>query len=66
MTRVDSIGEHAQDALFTLVPVAVEELRSEQGINGPQGIAALVDGAWKDDEESRRFLEATLGSTKRP
>ncbi|MDP9378234.1 MAG: cell wall metabolism sensor histidine kinase WalK [Actinomycetota bacterium] len=62
---LEAISEHAQDVLFTTETVPVSELRAEQKITRPQGLEALVDAAWTDDEESRRFLEATLGETKR-
>ena len=56
------VPEHVQDPLFSIEPVSVERLRAEQGIHGPQGLAALVDPDWEDDEATRRYLEATLGS----
>jgi hypothetical protein len=63
--RLDPIPEPAQDPLFTDAPVPVAQLRADQEIAGPQGLAAFVDDEWTDDEESRRFLEATLGDTQR-
>jgi hypothetical protein len=62
---LDAIPEHAQDVLFTTETVPVSQLRAEQKITRPQGLEALVDEEWTDDEQSRRFLEATLGETKR-
>jgi hypothetical protein len=62
---LDAIPEHAQDPLFTEKPVPVAQLRAEQEIARPQGLAALVDDEWTDNEESRRFLEATLGESHR-
>jgi hypothetical protein len=61
ITRLDAIPEHTQDVLFTVETVALEQLLSEQQIDRPQGLEALVDDEWEDDEESRLFLEATLG-----
>jgi len=62
--RLDAIAEHAQDPLFTVEPVPLAQLRAEQNVGAPQGLAAFVDEEWTDDEESRRFLEATLGDTQ--
>lgn len=64
--RLDAIPEHAQDALFTVETIPVGQLRAEQEIEQPQGLDALVDETWEDDEESRLFLEATLGTTQSP
>lgn len=63
---LDPIAEYPQDALFTVETIPVDQLRAEQQITQPQGLGALVDEHWTDDEESRRFLEATLGVTQRP
>ena len=60
--KLEPIPEHVQDTLFTIDTVPVEQLQAEQHIDRPQGLDALVDLEWEDDEESRRFLEATLGS----
>jgi hypothetical protein len=59
--QLEPIPEHVQDRLFTFDTVSAEELRAEQHIDRPQGLDALVDPAWVDDDEGRRFLEATLG-----
>ena len=64
--RLDPIPEHEQEAFFTVEPISVTQLRAEQGIEWPQGLDALVDDTWEDDEESRLFLEATLGTTQSP
>jgi hypothetical protein len=60
--QLEPIPEHVQDTLFTVDTVPAEQLRAEQHIDRPQGLDALADPEWKDDEEGRRFLEATLGS----
>jgi hypothetical protein len=64
ITRLEPIPEHTQDVLFTVATVPLEQLLTEQQIDRPQGLDALVDEHWEDDEESRLFLEATLGSTR--
>jgi hypothetical protein len=63
ITRLEPIPEHTQDVLFTVETVSLEQLLTEQQIDRPQGLDALVDEYWEDDEGSRLFLEATLGST---
>jgi hypothetical protein len=62
---LDPISEHAQDVLFTTETAPLSQLREEQKITRPQGLEALGDREWTDDDQSRRFLEATLGETKR-
>ena len=64
ITTIEPIIESVQDALFTADTVPLEELRAEQGIAGPQGLDAFIDPDWSDDEESQRFLEATLGTAE--
>jgi hypothetical protein len=59
---VEEVAEPAQDSLFTVETVPLARLRLEQRIDTPQGLGALVDEEWADDEQSRLFLEATLGS----
>lgn len=61
--RLEQIPEHAQDELFSVDTVPLLQLRAQQKIDGPQGLGTLVDDEWQDDEESRLFLEATLGPT---
>lgn len=63
--QLEVISEHAQDTLFTVEMVPLEQLRAEQALAQPQGLKALVDEEWLDDEGSRLFLEATLGTTQR-
>jgi hypothetical protein len=64
--ELEPIPEHAQDALFSVETVPMAQLHAEQRIDAPQGLVALVDGEWEDDDESRLFLEATLGRDVRP
>ena len=63
IVRLAPLAEHVQEPLFTVEPISVETLRDRQGIGAPQGLSALIDEDWTDDEESQRFLEATLGSS---
>lgn len=59
---LDPIPEHAQDVLFTFDTIPAAQLRAEQELERPQGLDALVDNEWTDDDESRLFLEVTLGA----
>ena len=61
--RLEPLPEHVQDSLFSEEPVPLDDLREAQGIADPQGVETLLDNEWDDDDASRRFLEATLGST---
>jgi hypothetical protein len=60
--HLEPLPEHVQDPLFSEEPIPLEDLREAQGIAGPQGVETLLDSEWDDDNASRRFLEATLGS----
>jgi hypothetical protein len=51
-----------QDALFTVETIPVAQLQQQQRVDRPQGLASLADRWPDDDDEARRFLEATLGS----
>jgi hypothetical protein len=62
--RIEVVPEYPQDELFTTVAVPAAELEHRQGISAPQGLAALSDPDWEDDEAAKRFLEATLGETR--
>jgi hypothetical protein len=64
ISTIEPIVEPVQDPLFTAETIPLEELRAAQGIAGPQGLDALIDPEWSDDEESRRFIEATLGAVE--
>jgi hypothetical protein len=57
-TESRQTAEHAPTALFTTTPVPVDELMKQQGIRGPQGLAAFADPKWEPDEASERFLKA--------
>lgn len=43
ITRLEPIPEHTQDVLFTVETVPLEQLLTEQEIDRPQGLDALVD-----------------------
>lgn len=63
IAHLDPIPEHTTDPLFTEAPLSFDQLRADQHIAGPQGLASLVDDEWVDDDEGCRFLEATLSET---
>lgn len=52
---------HEQTALFSEERVSLDELLKVQDITRPQGLSALGDPEWEDDDESERFLEFVLG-----
>lgn len=52
---------HEQTPLFSEERVPLDELLKLQNIARPQGLAALGDPEWEDDEESDRFLKFVLG-----
>jgi hypothetical protein len=54
---------HAPKALFTESPVPLAELMKQQGVDGPQGLAAFADQEWELGEESERFLEAIFAES---
>jgi hypothetical protein len=58
--RRDAVPEFEQTSLFTGAPLALTELMRLQGVRGPQGLAALADPEWEDNEQSDLFLEALL------
>lgn len=60
VSRIEALPEYPQDELFTDEPVPLAQLRSTQGVEAPQGLAALIDPEWVDDEAGQSYLEATL------
>lgn len=50
-----------QGELFTVEPVPMADVIARSGVTGPQGLDALVDPDWIDDEDADRFLELVLG-----
>ena len=61
--KIYPVAAHEQGALFTGLPVPIDELMKRQGINGPQGLAAFADPEWELDQESERFLEAIFAES---
>jgi hypothetical protein len=60
--RPQTAGQ-AATVLFTMAPVPLDELMKQQGIGGPQGLAAFADPEWELDVESERFLEAIFAES---
>ena len=52
----------SRDALFSVETIPTAQLQQQQHVDRPQGLASLADRWPDDDDEARRFLEATLGS----
>ena len=61
-----AVPRDEQSSLFTFERVPVEELEAEQGIHGPQGLAATVDPDWANDEQDRAYLAYVLGDDAEP
>lgn len=56
---VEPLPAMEQTDIFTGKPRMLASLLHEQGVQVPQGLAALSDPGWGDDDEAdRRFLEA--------
>ena len=58
---ISPVIEVEQSELFTTEVLADTELLARQGIEGPQGIDALSDPEWEDDEADQAYLEAIFG-----
>lgn len=61
LSDIAEIPTHDQSPLFTFEPVPVEELERQHGVERPQGLAALSDPEWADDEQDRAYLAFLLG-----
>jgi hypothetical protein len=48
--------------LFSVETIPIAQLQRQQNVDRAQGLASLADQWPDDDDEARRFLEATLGS----
>jgi hypothetical protein len=64
VVEIHAVPEYEQTALFTGEPLPLSELMERQGVRGPQGLAALADPEWEENEESDLFLEALLGTAE--
>lgn len=53
---IEPLPEPEQTELFTVEQVPTASLERAQGITRPQGLAALQDPQWVDDEASREYL----------
>jgi hypothetical protein len=62
LRTIQAVPTPEQTSLFTLLPIPADELAREQGIHGPQGLEALGDPDWADDDHDRAFLAFILGS----
>jgi hypothetical protein len=61
LRTIQRVPTPEQTSLFTLLPIPADELARQQGIHGPQGLEALGDPDWADDEHDRAFLAYILG-----
>lgn len=53
---IEPIPEIEQTELFTQERVPEARLEARHGIDGPQGLGALMDAEWVDDDAAREFL----------
>jgi len=60
--KLTDLKSAKRDAVFTVETISASQLQAKQNINHPQGFEALTDHQWVNDEGSRKFLEATLGT----
>jgi len=60
---VEPLPKFEQTPLFTRETVPIAELERQQGITRPQGLAALQDPEWEDDEASREYLSLVLNES---
>lgn len=61
LREIHVVPRHEQSSLFTFERVAHDALEAEQGIVAPQGLAAVDDPDWADDEPDRVYLALILG-----
>lgn len=57
---IEGVPEYEQSELFTREHLSTEELERAQGIRAPQGLNAVQDAGWRDDEADRMFLTSLL------
>lgn len=60
LQEIRALPQYDQSSLFTFERVSVETLEQEQRVADPQGLAALEDAEWSDDEQDREFLALVL------
>lgn len=58
--RIEEVEQGEQTALFTPEPTPDAELLDQQGIEGPQGLAAIGDPEWNEETDDV-YLEALTG-----
>jgi hypothetical protein len=60
LEAIEPLPQYEQTPLFTFGQVPASKLEQEQGITGPQGLAAVAIAGLPDDQELDRYLELTL------
>jgi len=60
LLEIEPLPKFEQTPLFTREAIPTSELERQQGITRPQGLAALQDPEWVDDEASREYLSMVL------
>jgi hypothetical protein len=52
--------------LFSVETIPTAQLQQQQNVDRPQGLTSLADRWPDDDDETHRFLEATLSPAATP
>lgn len=60
LSGLEPLPKFEQTAFFSREQIPTAELERQQGISRPQGLAALQDPYWVDDEASRDYLAMVL------
>ncbi len=60
--EIQALPHFEPTPLWSDEPRSADELAIERGITGPQGLRALEDPEWEDDERERAFLALVLGA----
>jgi hypothetical protein len=63
LLAVELLPKFEQTPLFTRETVPIADLERQQGITQPQGLMALQDPEWEDDEASREYLSMVLNES---
>lgn len=63
LSEIAEIPTYDQSSFFTVEPVPIDELQRKHGVKRPQGLAALSDPEWADDEQDRAYLAFLQGDS---
>jgi hypothetical protein len=60
LREIEPLPKYEQTPLFTREAIPTGELERAQGVTRSQGLAALQDPEWVDDDASREYLSIVL------